>query len=58
MIIEIKKNLKKLMDSKRQLKIYREIDENNYTALSKSFIGSIYEILEVTDIVDQAEINS
>ena len=49
------KNLIELMKTKSQIKIYHEIDENYYTASSNSFIGSIYKLLGVTNIADQAD---
>ena len=48
-------NLIYTMQSKRSLRIYHEIDENFYSSSSSSFIGSIYQLLNFTNIADQAD---
>ncbi len=57
---KMKAEMKSLITSikgKSQIKVYHEIDENYYSASSNSFIGSIYEILNLINIADQADTN-
>ena len=48
-------NLMYTMQGKGSLTIYHEIDENFYSPSSSSFIGSIYQLLNFTNIADQAD---
>ena len=43
------------MKNKSQIKVYHEIDENYYSASSQSFIGNIYELLNLNNIADLAD---
>ncbi len=55
---EMKSDMENLMyttQSKGSLRIYHEIDENFYSPSSSSFIGSIYQLLNFTNIADQAD---
>ena len=55
---EMKSEMEKLMytmQGKGSLRIYHEIDENFYSPSSSSFIGSIYQLLNFTNIADQAD---
>ena len=51
------KDLITLMKNKSQIKVYHEIDENYYSASSQSFIGNIYELLNLNNIADQVDTN-
>ena len=45
-----------IMEGKKSLRVYHEIDENYYSASSSSFIGSIYKRINMTNIADKADI--
>ena len=51
------KDLVILMQDKSPTKVYHEIDENYYSASSQSFIGNIYELLNLNNIADQVDTN-
>ena len=51
------KDLVTLMKNRSQIKVYHEIDENYYSASSRSFIGNIYELLNLNNIADLADTN-
>lgn len=58
LIIYMKKKMRRLTavrEKRRTMKIYHEIDENYYSASSFSFIGSIYQMLNLTNIADNAD---
>ena len=48
-------SLVNLMSTKKSFRVYHEIDENYYSASSKSFIGNIYSLLNFTNIADEAD---
>jgi len=54
MISEMTK-LENLMNEKKSLKVYHEIDENYYSASSKSFIGNVYNMLNFINIADEVD---
>ena len=43
------------MANRESIRVYHEIDENYYSASSNSFIGSIYGLLNFTNIADKAD---
>ena len=58
LIIYMQKEMRRLTavrEKRRTIKIYHEIDENYYSASSFSFIGSIYQMLNLTNIADNAD---
>ena len=44
--------------SRRHLRVYHELDQNYYTATSKTFIGSVYTLFGFKDIADAADTSS
>ena len=58
LIIDMEKKMSRLTmlrEKRRAIKIYHEVDENYYSASSFSFIGSIYRMLNLTNIADEAD---
>ncbi len=58
LVIKLEKGmnrLTKIRQKRRVEKIYHEIDENYYSASSFSFIGSIYQMLNLKNIADGAD---
>ena len=58
LIIDMEDKMRRLTavrKKRRPIKIYHEIDENYYSASSFSFIGSIYQMLNLTNIADNAD---
>ena len=58
LIIDMENKMRRLTilrKKRRPIKIYHEIDENYYSASSFSFIGSIYQMLNLKNIADNAD---
>ena len=58
LVFDMEDEMRKLAltrQKRRTIKIYHEIDENYYSPSSFSFIGSIYRMLNLTNIADSAD---